>query len=60
MQKKEVFRFDVAIYYAGDEEGLAEDLYRMLRQHKVKVFFAKPSKVYLLGEMLTPELKKIY
>jgi hypothetical protein len=55
-----MFKFDVAISYAGEEEGLADDLYRLLKQNKIKVFFAKPSKVYLWGKMLTPELKKIY
>lgn len=55
-----MFKFDVAISYAGEEEGLAEDLYRLLCQNKVNVFFAKPFKVYLWGKMLTPELKEIY
>jgi len=29
-----MFRFDIAISYAGDEEGIAENLYQLLREKK--------------------------
>ena len=34
---RNVFRFDVAISYAGEEAGIAKDLESLLRNKKVKV-----------------------
>jgi len=63
--KRKKFIFDVAISYAGEEVGIADDLYQMLKQKRVdqkrvKVFFAKPSKAYLWGKSLPPALRKIF
>ena len=55
-----MFRFDMAISYAGEEEGLAYDLYKLLCKNDMKVFFAKPYKVYLFGKHLIPEIKDIF
>jgi hypothetical protein len=55
-----MFRFDVAISYAGEEEGIAKDLSRLLQDKGAKVFFAKNEKVYLFGKSLTLELDYIF
>lgn len=55
-----MFRFDFAISYAGEEEGIAEDLFRLLHDKGAKVFFAKNEKVYLFGKGLTSELDLIF
>jgi len=55
-----MFRFDFAISYAGEEEGIAKDLFQLLRDKGAKVFFAKNEKVYLLGKGLTSELDYIF
>lgn len=55
-----MFKFDIAISYAGEEEGIAEDLHRILRENDIEVFFAKPCKVYLFGKRLTPEIKNAF
>lgn len=55
-----MFKFDIAISYAGEEEGLASDLYRLLRKNDMEVFFVKPYNVYLFGKHLTPETKNIF
>ena len=59
-KNRQIFKFDVAISYAGEEKGLAGDLYRLLLQNDVAVFFAEDYKVYLWGKRLPPALKKIY
>ena len=55
-----MFKFDIAISYAGDEAGIAEDLWQLLQEKGVKVFFAKGKKGYLLGKPLKRELKYIF
>lgn len=55
-----MFRFDFAISYAGEEEGIAKDLCQLLQDKGAKVFFAKNEKVYLLGKSLTSELDYIF
>ena len=55
-----MFRFDFAISYAGEEEGIAKDLFQLLQEKEAKVFFAKNEKVYLLGKSLTSELDYIF
>lgn len=55
-----MFRFDFAISYAGEEEGIAKDLFQLLHDKGAKVFFAKNEKVYLLGKGLTSELVYIF
>ena len=55
-----MFRFDFAISYAGEEEGIAKDLFHLLQDKGAKVFFAKNEKVYLLGKSLTSELDYIF
>ena len=55
-----VFKFDIAISYAGEEEGLAEDLYGILRENDIKIFFARPYKIYLYGKHLIPEIKNAF
>ena len=55
-----MFRFDFAISYAGEEEGIARDLFQLLQDKGAKVFFAKNEKVYLFGKSLTSELDYIF
>ena len=55
-----MFRFDFAISYAGEEKGIAKDLFQLLQDKGAKVFFAKNEKVYLLGKNLTSELDYIF
>lgn len=55
-----MFKFDFAISYAGEEVGIAKDLFQLLRDKGAKVFFAKNEKVYLLGKSLTSELDYIF
>lgn len=55
-----MFRFDIAISYASEEEGIAENLYQLLREKGVKVFFARSENVYLFGKSLTSELQYIF
>lgn len=55
-----MFRFDFAISYAGEEEGIAKDLVQLLQDKGAKVFFAKNEKVYLFGKSLTSELDYIF
>jgi len=55
-----MFRFDFAISYAGEEEGIANDLYRLLKDKGATVFFATNEKVYLLGKSLGSELDYIF
>ncbi len=57
---KHIFRFDFAISYAGEEEGIAKDLFHLLQDKGAKVFFAKNEKVYLFGKGLTSELDYIF
>lgn len=47
-----MFDFDFAVSYAGEESGLANDLYLMLRAKGAKVFFARHAQSYLLGKTL--------
>ncbi len=55
-----MFRFDFAISYAGEEEGIAKDLYRLLKDKGAEVFLAANEKVYLLGKSLRSELDYIF
>ncbi len=55
-----MFKFDFAISYAGEEEGIARDLFRLLQEKEAKVFFANNEKVYLFGKSLTSELPYIF
>jgi len=55
-----MFKFDFAISYAGEEVGIAKDLFQLLRDKGAKVFFAKNEKIYLLGKSLTSELDYIF
>ncbi len=55
-----MFRFDIAISYAGEEEGIAEDLFKLLQDKKVNVFFAKDEQSYLLGKPQKQEYKFIF
>jgi len=55
-----MFKFDFAISYAGEEVGVAKDLFQLLRNKRAKVFFAKNEKVYLLGKSLKSELSNIF
>jgi len=57
---KHMFRFDFAISYAGEEEGIASDLHQLLQEKGTEVFFAKNEKVYLLGKSLTSELDHVF
>jgi len=55
-----MFRFEIAISYAGEEEGIAENLYRLLLERGVKVFFAKGKMAYLLGKGLESEIPYVF
>ena len=55
-----MFKFDIAISYAGEEVGIAEDLWQLLQEKDVKVFFAKVQKDYLFGKLLKQELPYIF
>lgn len=55
-----MFRFDIALSYAGEEEGIASDLFRLLTERGARVFFAKNEKVYLFGKSLRGELPFIF
>jgi len=55
-----MFRFDFAISYAGEEKGIAKDLFQLLQDKGAKVFFAENEKVYLFGKSLTSELDYIF
>jgi len=60
MSAPQDFRFDFAISYASEEEGLAGELADLLRESGAKVFFATHEKVYLLGKRLEPELRSAF
>ncbi|MDP2960617.1 MAG: hypothetical protein Q8N71_04255, partial [candidate division Zixibacteria bacterium] len=55
-----MFRFDFAISYAGEEDGIAGDLVQLLQERGAKVFFAKNEKVYLFGKSLFSVLPYIF
>jgi hypothetical protein len=55
-----MFRFDFAISYAGEDEGIASDLCQFLREKGATVFFAANEKVYLLGKGLYSELPYVF
>jgi len=55
-----MFKWDFAISYAGEESGIACDLYRLLRDKGVNVFFATSEKVYLWGKKQEDEFKNIF
>jgi hypothetical protein len=55
-----MFRFDFAISYAGEEKGIAKDLFQLLQDNGAKVFFAENEKVYLFGKSLISELDYIF
>jgi len=57
---KPLFRFDFAISYAGEEEGIARDLHRLLTERGARVFLAANEKVYLLGKKLGRELPRVF
>lgn len=54
-----MFRFDISISYAGEEAGIAEDLYRLLTEKGAMVFFDRSRKGSLLGKRLSPELRNV-
>jgi len=58
--KKDIFKFDFAISYASEDEGLASDLYRLLNEKGANVFFAKNDKAYLFGKSLSSALPYIF
>ncbi len=55
-----MFQFDFAISYASEEEGIASDLFQLLKDKGVKIFLAKNEKVYLFGKSLTSVLPHIF
>ena len=55
-----MFIFDFAISYAGEEYGIAKDLYKLLLEKEAKVFFSENEKDYLLGKSLASELPYIF
>lgn len=55
-----MFKFDFAISYAGEEVGIAKDLYQILHDKGVNVFFSENEKDYLLGKNLKSELDYIF
>jgi len=57
---KDMFKFDFAISYAGEDRGIANDLHRLLTQKDVKVFLAGNERVYLWGKRLKEELRNTF
>lgn len=55
-----MFRFDFAISYAGEEYGIANDLFQLLLEKRAKVFLWENEKVDLFGKSLTSELPYIF
>lgn len=55
-----MFQFDVAVSYAGEEEGIAGDLHRLLVENGLAVFFARAERSRLVGKRLASEFSHAF
>ncbi|PKK84891.1 MAG: hypothetical protein CVT49_01680 [candidate division Zixibacteria bacterium HGW-Zixibacteria-1] len=58
--KKDKFKFDFAISYAGEDVGLVRDICKLLLDNGAKIYFDRSNKPFLVGKKLSSETTQIY
>jgi hypothetical protein len=60
IEKKQVFEYDIAISFAGEDREIAKDLAKLLRAKGVRVFYDEFFRHELWGKKLTEYFQNIY
>lgn len=59
-KSREEFEYDVALSFAGEDRGVAEELAARLMEHDVRVFYDKLERASLWGKDLYQHLHEVY